>query len=190
MIAPLVFMDTETTGLSLDDDVWEFAAIRREPDGSTRTVHLFLRHDTRKCRSLPESFLADHQARFPSSHTAEWHPDALSVERAARQIAEITAGAHVVGAVPNFDTERLALLLGRHGWTPEWHYHLIDVENLAVGYLAALRLKTSDALAPPWDSEILSSAVGIDPDQFERHTALGDAQWAMAIYDAVMAATA
>ena len=27
---PLVFMDTETTGLSLADDIWEFAAIRRE----------------------------------------------------------------------------------------------------------------------------------------------------------------
>ena len=29
---PLVFMDTETTGLSLADDIWEFAAIRREGD--------------------------------------------------------------------------------------------------------------------------------------------------------------
>lgn len=38
----LVFMDTETTGLSLDDDIWEFAAIRREEDGAEETTHLFL----------------------------------------------------------------------------------------------------------------------------------------------------
>jgi hypothetical protein len=179
-------MDTETTGLSLDDDIWEFAAIRREPDGSTKTAHLFLEHDTQKCQRLPEPFLADHQARFPSSHTAAWHPDVVSMKYAAQEIAQITAGAHVVGAVPNFDTERLALLLGRNGWVPEWHYHLIDVENLAVGYLSSLRLKTSDELAPPWDSDALSSAVGVDPEHFERHTALGDVLWAMAIYDAVM----
>ena len=35
MTAPLVFLDLETTGLNpRTDDVWEFAAIRREVDGS------------------------------------------------------------------------------------------------------------------------------------------------------------
>lgn len=31
--APLVFLDTETTGLDLTDDIWEFSAIRRDPNG-------------------------------------------------------------------------------------------------------------------------------------------------------------
>jgi hypothetical protein len=30
----LVFLDTETLGLGIDDPIWEIAAIRREPDGT------------------------------------------------------------------------------------------------------------------------------------------------------------
>ena len=48
MTAPLVFLDTETTGLALDDDIWEFAAIRREPDGTEARLHLFERRDRRE----------------------------------------------------------------------------------------------------------------------------------------------
>ena len=33
MTAPIVFLDTETTGLALDDEVWEFAGIRRDETG-------------------------------------------------------------------------------------------------------------------------------------------------------------
>ena len=100
-----------------------------------------------------------------------------------------------MGAVPNFDTERLALLLRAHGFEPPWHYHLIDVENLAVGYLAG----RGDNPAPdaigrhvslPWDSNALSLAVGVDPDRFARHTAMGDVLWARAIYDTVMGGVA
>ena len=64
MSAPLVFMDTETTGLSLADDIWEFAGIRREPDGSEVRLHLFITHDRDKAAHLPESFRADLAARF------------------------------------------------------------------------------------------------------------------------------
>ena len=39
---------------------------------------------------------------------------------------------------------------------------------------------------PPWSSDGLSSAVGVDPEQFERHTAMGDVRWVMAQWDAVM----
>lgn len=40
----------------------------------------------------------------------------------------------------------------------------------------------------PWRSEDLSRSVGVDPDKLARHTALGDAKWAEAIFDAVMGA--
>lgn len=39
---------------------------------------------------------------------------------------------------------------------------------------------------PPWNSNDMSRAVGVEPDDFDRHTALGDARWAKAIYEAVM----
>lgn len=37
----------------------------------------------------------------------------------------------------------------------------------------------------PIDSEAISREVGVDPDKFDRHTALGDVLWARAIWDAV-----
>lgn len=191
----MVIMDTETTGLSLDDDIWEFAALRRERNGRETTHHFFLRHDTAKCLRLPEPFLTDHQARFPTSDTPEWHTDVLSQPDAADYLARyvFTDRPHVVGAVPNFDTERVALLLRAHGHEPGWHYHLIDVENLAVGYLAGLRAAGAgenghDAELPalPWNSDDLSRAVGVEPPTTARHTAMGDVLWAAALYDAIM----
>ena len=188
----IVFCDTETTGLALDDDIWEFAAIRREPDGTEAEHHFFIEHDTGKCNQLPESFHTDHVARY--------NPDiAYSRRDAAKVIAGIFYDRpHVVGAVPNFDTERIALLLRRFGLEPGWHYHLIDVENLAVGYLravarwaplpAGVAKKLRDAGTPPWDSDTLSLACDVaPPGEGVRHTAMGDVRWAMALYDRIMA---
>lgn len=187
MTAPLVFMDTETTGLALDDDIWEFAAIRREPDGTERRVHLFIEHDTDKCVRLPRAFREDHRKRWAAANEDQ----VVAPAAAARIIAELfTDRPHVVVAVPNFDTERLALLLRYAGYEPGWHYHLIDVENLAVGYLHGVASvyapARSDIPALPWNSNALSRAVGIEPPgEGVRHTAMGDAEWAMRLYDRI-----
>lgn len=113
----------------------------------------------------------------------------------------VTLGAHLAGAVVSFDEKRLEKLLRANGVLPAWHYHLIDVENLAAGWLAqwakgpcgppgsarsAENLAVAAAIAkPPWDSNVLSRAIGVDPEQFRRHTAMGDAQWARAMHDRV-----
>lgn len=197
MNAPIVFMDTETTGLELDDHIWEFAAIRRDPDGSESELHLFVQHDQAKCAHLPTAFLQDHVKRWPGNEYA------VDPGNAAAMMWAITNGAHIVGAVPNFDTERIARLLGNiAGIPPKWHYHLIDVENLAVGYLAGLSGHGHSEVtcgplcgqggaerppAPPWDSDDLSRAIGVEPPgEGVRHTAMGDVRWARAVYDAVM----
>jgi hypothetical protein len=182
-VTTLIFMDTETTGLSLDDDIWEFAAIRREADGTETEHHLFIEHDRSKCAELPDSFLADHRARWDES-------GAVSQLSAANYIHDLALDRpHIVGAVPNFDTERLAKLLARFGKTWSGHYHLIDVENLAVGYLHGLTTVPgygSGAHLPlPWDSDAISRACGVEPPTDKRHTAMGDAKWARALYDAV-----
>lgn len=174
----VVFLDTETTGLSLDDDIWEFAAIRRESDGTEKAHHLFVQHGDR-CEKLPEPFYSDHVNRF-NEHGLNF----VSQPNLAMYVRDLFVGRpHVVGAVPNFDTERLALLLRRHNVEPGWHYHLVDVENLAVGYLAAKGIN----VVLPWDSDDLTALLGLAPvPEDERHTAMGDARWAQRIYDHVM----
>ena len=179
----LVFMDTETTGLALTDDIWEFAAIRREEDGTESSLHLFIEHDWAKCRNLPESFRADHLARFPR------HDQATNKHDAAWAIYDFISkgqgqAPHVVGAVPNFDTERLMRMFDIviDQTKAPWHYHLIDVENLAVGYLAA----KGTTVPRPWNSDDISRLVGIEPPTDARHTAMGDTEWARDLYDAVM----
>lgn len=186
----ILFMDTETTGLSLDDDIWEFAAIRREEDGTETEHHLFIHHDERKCRELPDSFRKDHLSRWPGAERAT--PRGY----AARFVQDLTADRpHIVGAVPNFDTERLTRLLGTHGCRWGGHYHLIDVENLAVGYLHGRRFDESGEqewsnaikdVGLPWSSDELSRALGVEPPTDQRHTAMGDARWVRAMYDAMV----
>lgn len=182
-MSDIVFMDTETLGLSLDSPIWEFAAIRRTGgvigEVVEQELHLFINHDPdRISPDLPEPFVVDYQARWQTA------PEHTSRANAADRIVRFFGGRpHVVGAVPNFDTERIAhQLLRPNGFVEPWHYHLIDVENLAVGFLAG----RSMLMMPPWKSDDLSLAIGVDPEQFERHTAMGDVRWVKAQYDAVI----
>lgn len=187
----IVFLDTECTGLGLHDDIWEIAAIMRDLDADgnpqEQEVHFFVEHDEHKCARLPESFRADHQARFPSTCSAR----IVTRSQASYRIHQLTDGAHIVGAVPNFDTERLALMLREHNLTPRWHYHLICVEALAVGWIHG-RYGTKDeaerqAVSLPWRSDDLSHACGVEPPgDGVRHTAMGDARWARDLYDAIV----
>ena len=59
---------------------------------------------------------------------------------------------------------------------------LIELENLAIGYLAG----RGEPLPPlPWNSDDLSRAIGINPDDYRRHEAMADVEWARDIYDRV-----
>ena len=184
-MGPIVFTDTETTGLSREDHIWEFAAIRREPNGDTTRYHHFVQHDLVRAAMLPDRFRADHDTRYDKT-------TAITPRELVDVIQHVFAGKpHVIGNVVDFDVYRYAQLLRLYGVdVPPWHYHLRDVENLAIGYLlgraalgdvdAALALDRAD------DSDALSRAVGVEPPgDGVRHTAMGDCEWAMAVYDAV-----
>jgi hypothetical protein len=188
MPAPLCFLDTETDGVHPGRKAWEIAMIRREPDGREREASFFVTIDlaTADPFGLKVGGFYD---RHPLGRRLSRGPGAAgsarqkAIKDAAYLVAEFTHGAHIVGAVPNFDTEVLAELLREVGFTPAWHYHLVDVENLAVGYLAS----TSGAMQPPWSSDEITTRLGLPPvPEEDRHTALGDARWAQSIYDRVM----
>lgn len=212
-MSDIVFMDTETLGLDINAPIWEFAAVRRITAGPEveamavegmvpsieKSLHLFINNGAQVERKwldeLPDEFANDFRTRF-----AQNYGRSLAPEIAAREIAEFLAGRpHVIGAVPNFDTERIAHQLLRPNRIREpWHYHLIDIENVVVGYLVGVGKQAANAgqigkldmgrVEPPWKSDELSRAVGVDPERFERHTAMGDVRWVMAQWDAVMGA--
>lgn len=196
--APIAFCDTETDGVHHGRKSWEIAIIRREPDGREMTWAEFVEIDLatadpfglRIGRFYDRHPLGRHLAHKHAGNPPEPGYGTLPAEHsfitrhdAAFRVAQLTHGAHIVGAVPNFDTEVFAELLRDEGLTPAWHYHLIDVENLVVGYLAG----KGRPVAPPWKSDDLAEAIGVPPvPDDQRHTALGDARWVRAIYDAVM----
>lgn len=170
------FLDTETTGLGPDDEIWEFAG-RRYGDGDIQELHLFIEHDVRKAQYLPTPFYKDYTTRYPGA----WK-SVTSASAASLKIQEFTLGAHIIGANPAFDAEKLAVMLRKYNLEPKWHYHLLDVENLILGYL----LGRGEKVATPWKSEELSRRVGVDPADFQRHTAMGDVLWVEAQWAAVM----
>jgi len=214
MTAKLVFLDCETTSLRYDRRAWEIGFITRELGVTLGDIAPGL-------GDVEQSFFIDAAdldlgnadpmslkiGRFYDRHpqfnnTPYGSRELLSEYEALRRVESATRGAHIVGAVPNFDTETLGTRMRARRICPSWHHHLIDVEALAVGWLhrhaavlenrqanvdeaAALR----ETAKPPWRSDDLSRAIGVDPDKFDRHTALGDAAWAMAIYDTIVLLT-
>ena len=199
----ICFIDTETTGLDPDRHaIWEVALIT--PDGDEHVWQFPVdemaadpfaldigrywdrRWGTDNDVSVLNAIYEAHNAKsrrknFPDEGRA-FGPGSLW----ARHFRDLTAGCHLAGAVVSFDEERLRRLLHSLGVLHRWHYHLIDVEALAVGYLAAGSRHPAQSLTPPWKSDSLSAALGIKISDEDRHTALGDARWAKAIYDAVM----
>ncbi len=194
----LAFLDTETVTLDLGHDViWEIGLILRigavdqEWRWQMRPNMAKAHPKALEVSQFGKRFvLPDGESVFGWGPFNDEHPARMSRHVLATSLAAMLQGRHVVGAVPNFDTERLALFLGRHNRPATWHYHLIDIENLAVGWIHG-RYGTNEeaerrAVTLPWDSDELSRAVGVEPPgDGVRHTALGDARWARDVYDTV-----
>lgn len=177
------FLDTETLGLHRAAPIWEFAAIRIESDGTeSAREHFQIHHNPNLCgihwpSTLPEQFFADYVERYD--------PDkALDPYHAAGRIAKIVDGkATIAGSNPGFDMERITDLLDEFDIIPDWHYHPLDVPTMALGWLSAR--VTTPMLARPWKSDEISREAGIEPLDYERHTALGDVLWTRDLYASI-----
>ncbi|MCV7208836.1 hypothetical protein [Mycolicibacterium canariasense] len=172
-----VFLDTETLGTSRRAPIWEFAAVRVDDNGDqVASEHFQIIHDPKLIDpDLPQSFRDDYARRYNES-------DAVPPKLAANAIADIVRDdAVIAGSNPAFDMEKIDRLLGRCGITPSWHYHPFDVPGNAVGWLAA----RGQLIPRPWKSDALSRAVGINPADYDRHTAMGDVEWCWDLYIAI-----
>lgn len=200
----IVAIDTETTSLRADRRAWEIGAIVRGPGGEDREhVWLIAAEDLDLGNAdlfslnVGRFYQRHPQARDGALGLTGKYPGTVSERRALSDIESLTRDAHLVGAVVNFDADVLSARMRAHGICPSWHYHLLDSEALAVGYLSgspafgqspagSKQQEVADLIGPPWKSGDLSAALGITVSEEERHTALGDARWALRIYDAVM----
>lgn len=207
------FLDTETTGLDPDrhsiwevalitpngdEHVWQFPVVEIEADPFALDIGRWWDRRWSAEYNDVDPIDALYSANTPKSRRKNFPDEGRAIKPTAgwcRYFRDLTAGLHLAGAVVSFDEERLRRLLRSQGVLPRWHYHLVDVEALAAGWLAGHQALHDAAdqptperydPAPPWDSHGLSDALGVDPDDFDRHTALGDARWAKAIYEAVM----
>ena len=186
----LVAIDTETLGLAAHHPIWELALIRREPDGAQVEHHWYVRHDDLAGDpDLPESFRADYEARYDESAAILPHDLATILRHLLRPLDGQQP--ILIGCNPSFDANRIGLHVGKD--IPGlWHYRTIDVATLAAGWIAGRRSADrvvtgphEGVLAPPWKSDDLAATIGVQAGP-HRHTALGDAQWALAVWDSVM----
>lgn len=185
----LVFLDIEATSLDVwSARPWEIAMIERWPGGGERRTLLQV-SDVDLCYADPESLEV---GRFEERHVddgrARWLPEelaALWVARRLRMETEAWGRPLLVGsAVGTYDAPILAGMLARHGYVPEWHHHPIDLvtwtqarESMSPFQTVSLR---------DLGSYDLSRSVGVEPPAPDvAHTAMGDALWIRAWWDAV-----
>lgn len=174
---PLLFLDIECIGLDIDAPIWDLGAILVDEQGKVfpdLRVNLMIKHDPGdRVRDLPQSFQDDYRSRYDEKMAME----PLFVMQ--RLLALITPGTVVCGSNPHFDMERIQRLADilQFGALP-WHYHPEDIPTLARGWLNGKGIFP----APPWKSDFISQACGVDVRDFDRHTAMGDVEWTLALW--------
>lgn len=182
----LVFIDTETTGLSDRAEVWEIGAVLRDGDRADVEYAWQIRPTLQDAeptglrigRYYERSALTRHEPGAACRLVNPNGKDTLTSDSdVAAEVASMLDGAYVVGAVPWFDERKLQRFLAQRSQCATNHYHLIDVETLAAGKLGT---------APPWNFDTLLASFGLAYAEEDRHTALGDARMARDLYDAVL----
>lgn len=194
-VRPLVFVDTETTGLGPHRQAWEVAAIRRDVDGTETSLEFFMPVDASKAEPGALN-VGGYYSRHPDGIAVATRapqtvgpvpappvhrPAAVPMHRAAEKIAAFTAGATLIGANPAFDAQVLERIVRSAHLEPRWHFRLIDVEVMA---MQELGLPDVPGLAKA------CGALGIPFDRQLAHAAMYDTRAARALFDLLTDMTA
>ena len=166
-----VFVDTEATGLDHHrHEVTEIAWIVRFEDGSEVERRYYPEHTTdgADADALELTRYEERIAPQDKSPASEWLVTFL----------EDAKDAVLVGAVPDFDAKHLERMCRKLGLEPSWDHHLLDVETLALPFLAP-------GPEAPRSLAKTCAGLGIPHDKDQAHGALYDAQQAMRVFDRV-----
>jgi DNA polymerase III epsilon subunit-like protein len=187
----VAFVDVETMGLDpVRHPIWEIAVIVDDVEHLWQVVLHSLQMEMADPEALKINGFED---RYGTDVRVPLVPPNMS----AAKFAKLVAGRHLVGANVRFDEERLRLMHDAHldvgeGERYPWHYHLIDVEAMALGYLhgAAFdhQYDTLSRLAemPPYRAADLGALLGVpETPEDERHTAIGDVRWVKRMWHAM-----
>jgi len=190
MTRPQIIVDCETTSLkpnyaSRTGEIWELALIERDcgaerlyrmkpdagrPDSAALEVGRF-RERTRGMTHATAWGTGGDVWDLTETGELFWsHPGDL-----AAHVAALLQDATLIAANPAFDAGFLAAFLLHYGHQPTWHYRMRDIGSMAWAWLQAHHLPHQLA-TPAMDAgtDDFARALGIDPDGFERHSALGD----------------
>lgn len=197
----LAFVDLETTGLNPDySSIWEIAIIIRVPSGreyehhwQIRQTEIHLRDADPKALEIGryyERMVVSKEMAY-AQITPDGHPVGVSRRALMDNVAGLLTDAVMIGSNPAFDAAFLRVFLD----SSPWHYRTIDIATLAAGFRFGQAKSgayggdftfATDYPQLPYKSYDLSRAVDVEPPTADvAHTALGDARWAMAVYDAV-----
>jgi len=176
-VRPLCFLDCETTSLGPDRRPWEIAVIRRDESGVRERSWIIRAED---CDLGNADLTALNVGRFYERHPGfTGMGSAVSELQALTEAERYLRGAVAAGSNPSFDTETLDRRMRVNGIMPSRWYRPKDVIDMAEGWL----LGRDGAVPASGKSDDISRAVGVDPDEYDRHTALGDCRWTAAIYN-------
>lgn len=178
----LVFLDIEATSLDVHSArPWEIAMIERRLDGSEQRTWIMV-SDVDLTDADPRSLAV---GRFEERRVRDGRARWLSEEMTALWVSRrLTEGCTVVGSnVAGYDLPILAAMLGRHGHSPAWHHHPIDLVTWTQAREAGSPFATVGLTEGSYE---LSRIAGAQPPaKADAHTAMGDAMWARSWWDAL-----
>lgn len=177
---PLVFFDTETTGLLPDDPaapvpgIIDIAVVRTSPDAS----EILDEFETKIVLERNRYPVSDDALRINGYSEEKW-AGARSLEEAMREvIARIPFGVQLAGHNTGFDIGMLKASIRRANLrVPNFYYHYVDTMSLgqplvAKGHVPNVKLVT------------LAKYFGVPHDS--AHTAMGDVRATIGVYRAIL----
>lgn len=193
----LAFIDVETARLTPGPaTIWELALILRDEPGSAASDAEYVWHIRPDLSTAEPGALkvGGYYERCRAKaletgggklvHDSEEPADALVCggPEIARAVAGSLDGVVLVGAnVGSFDVPHLDAWLRTHGECLTADYHYLDIGSLVLGWKCA-----AGRIDGPLKMDAALRACGLDPADYEAHTALGDARAVRDCWDVVM----